>query len=304
MHPMKPDINIIDQQIVNLKQTRDVVLMPSLEAWQKYPWTQQFYKNKPELGYFLWIKKTQKQPLSSCISLEATGSQQRLSNLVVLEPSVSAKLNAVCNTLKPETTGTHHGKSQIILKKNSSLKINHQHVWGSKNLSLPQITFNLHQQSQLSYLYKNTTSPKKLSMKNKIFLKQGAKAETKIIIDSKEGQVDIDESLYLNGSHSSGTMILRLLARDKARFSAKSKIEAKQAGKGHLDCQGLLIGDNAQIDLIPQLINKNKQALITHEASIGRIEKEKLEYLQSRGFTHKKAIDLIVKGFLKLPLDK
>lgn len=296
---MNTNINIIDQQIINLKQKNGVILLSSNNAWKKYSWTRQFFKKKPKLGYFVWIKKSQIQPLSSCISLEAVGSQQKLINLIIVESNVKAKIQAVCNTLNPQTTGSHQGSSQIILKKRSFLKINHQHNWGSKNLVLPEISFYLEKQAKMSYLYKNLTSPKKMTVKNKIYLKKEAKAESKIIIKSKSGKVNIDEALYLNGADSSGTMILKLLAQEKAKFKANSKIIAKKAGKGHLDCQGLLISNKAQINLTPQLVNKNKNALITHEASIGRIEKEKLEYLQSRGFSQKQAIDLIVRGFIK-----
>jgi len=294
------NIKIIDQKIINLNSDRGINLMSAPDAYEKYSWTHKYFKTKPSLGYFIWIKKSQKKPLSSCISLEAVNSNQKLNNLTVVEPNVKAKLNALCNTLNPQTTGTHQGTSTIILKQSSSLKINHQHKWGNKNLVLPQVNFKLHPSSSLSFVYKNITSPKRLKITSKFDLAKSAKAESKIIIQSKSGQVNIDESLHLNGKDSSGTMVLKLLGDKKAKIKAKSKIIANSPGKGHLDCQGLLIGDDAQIDLIPQLVNKNKNALLTHEASIGRIEKQKLQYLQTRGFSQKQAIDLIVKGFLNL----
>jgi hypothetical protein len=49
-----------------------------------------------------------------------------------------------------------------------------------------------------------------------------------------------------------------------------------------------------------EALRKQNKALITHEASIGRVSEEELNYLRSRGLTEKEAIDLIVRGFLKL----
>ncbi|PIZ89560.1 MAG: hypothetical protein COX89_00870 [Candidatus Nealsonbacteria bacterium CG_4_10_14_0_2_um_filter_37_10] len=48
------------------------------------------------------------------------------------------------------------------------------------------------------------------------------------------------------------------------------------------------------------LICQNKEAQITHEASIGKISEEELNYLRMRGLTEKEAIDLIVTGFLTI----
>jgi hypothetical protein len=66
-----------------------------------------------------------------------------------------------------------------------------------------------------------------------------------------------------------------------------------------LDCQGLLVDKEAKISLIPQLVCKNKEAQITHEASIGKINEEQLTYLRMRGLAETQAIDLIINGFLK-----
>ena len=69
-------------------------------------------------------------------------------------------------------------------------------------------------------------------------------------------------------------------------------------GRGHLDCQGLVVGEKAMIRLVPSLVVKNKNALLTHEASIGKISEDELNYLRSRGLNKSEAIDLIVSGFL------
>ncbi len=61
---------------------------------------------------------------------------------------------------------------------------------------------------------------------------------------------------------------------------------------------GLLLDGNSSIDAVPELLNKNKDATLTHEASIGRISEEELSYLRSRGLTEDEAIGLIVTGFL------
>lgn len=84
----------------------------------------------------------------------------------------------------------------------------------------------------------------------------------------------------------------------KSRIIAHSKMIANDARTGHLDCMGLLLAEDSSINAIPELVNKHKDASLTHEASVGKISEEVLNYLRNRGLTEAQAIDLIVSGFL------
>jgi Fe-S cluster assembly scaffold protein SufB len=61
---------------------------------------------------------------------------------------------------------------------------------------------------------------------------------------------------------------------------------------------GLLLSDSGSIVAEPKLVNRNKDASLTHEASVGKISEDILNYLRSRGLTEDQAIDLVVTGFL------
>lgn len=299
------DFLLVDHTIQNINQISGAVLLSSPVAWQKYNWTRKLFNNKPEEGYFLWLKKSQPKPLTSCISLETGGTKQSLINLIVVDSQVKLKIMAVCNALKENLTGQHKGISKIFIKQKGELEIIHQHSWGKQDLVWSQIDFHLQAGAKIKYNYYNFKPAKKLEINNKIFLADKAKGNFFLGAEANQSSIKINESLFLEGKDSKGSLFLRLVGRKKSLIKASSKIIASQAGRGHLDCQGLLVGRQAKIDLIPQLTNKNKQALITHEASIGRIEKDKLEYLQSRGLSEKKATNLIVQGFFhleKLPL--
>ena len=294
----KIDFHLVDQKIKNISQTPGVVLLSSPEAWKKYPWTRKFFTKRPQLGYFLWAKKSPRVCLSSCISLASCGLKQELTNLIVVEPGVKARIMAACNALTKTLGGIHIGKSKVVVKEKGFLEIIHQHSWGGKDIVSAKIDFFVKKGASLNYVYKNLSTPKRLEMRSRIYLKERAKADSQIIIEAEESKIGIDETLLLKNQDAGGSLALRLVGKRKADIKAVSKIVAQDAGRGHLDCQGLLVDKKAKISLTPKLINKNHQALITHEASIGRIEKEKLEYLQSRGLSEEKAINLLVKGFL------
>ena len=114
----KPDFFLVDHKIKNINQQKGTVLIPGILAWEKYSWTREFFEQKPKLGYFLWVKKSPKTALSSCISLDNFKVKQELTNLIIIEPKVKVEIQSICNTLSKKLFGTHIGKSTIVIKKN------------------------------------------------------------------------------------------------------------------------------------------------------------------------------------------
>jgi Fe-S cluster assembly scaffold protein SufB len=75
--------------------------------------------------------------------------------------------------------------------------------------------------------------------------------------------------------------------------------------RAHVDCAGILVNPdrtNGVIESIPGLQCHHPDAQMSHEASIGRIAPEQVEYLQARGLSETDAISLIIRGFLDVDL--
>lgn len=65
-----------------------------------------------------------------------------------------------------------------------------------------------------------------------------------------------------------------------------------------MDCVEIVQG-NAKAKAIPIVDVLNESAKVTHEASIGRIDKKQVETLMARGLEEEKAIDMVVGGILR-----
>ncbi|MEM6382564.1 MAG: SufD family Fe-S cluster assembly protein [Pseudomonadota bacterium] len=72
---------------------------------------------------------------------------------------------------------------------------------------------------------------------------------------------------------------------------------------GFLGCDGLLLSSDGEITATPALKAKSAEAVLSHEASVGMIDKDKLAYLMASGLDEDRARDLIVQGFLNLKDD-
>jgi len=70
--------------------------------------------------------------------------------------------------------------------------------------------------------------------------------------------------------------------------------------KGHIECLGLLLSPKAVISSIPIITSRKQGALLSHEAAIGLIADEEIDYLMSRGFTEEEAKAVLVRGFMSI----
>lgn len=289
----------IDHRIKKIEEKKGIVVLSSPEAWKKIKLSREYFEKKPKEGYFIWVKKQVNFPLFTCLSIATKRTRQDLQNLLIIEKNLKISLQGTCNALKKNLAGFHKAEGKIILKENSVLKYEHFHSWGQEDVIEPNYEFILEKNSKLDYFYKNPFTPKKLKINTIFSILGNSSCNVEIFINCLKTQAEIKDSLILKEKGASGTVKLRLVGRKDSKISACSQILAEAESKGHLDCQGLLVDDESEILLRPELVCKNKKAQVTHEASIGRISEEQLSYLRMRGLSEREAINLIVSGFFQ-----
>lgn len=275
-----------------------ILILSSNEAYLTLPWCRKYFQKEPTEGYFIYITKTPKKTLLTNTLICSSNIVQSPTNLIIIEENISAKLYNTCASTKPNLNGKHFGQTKIIVKNNASLTLNHFQNWGKKDTVVSQTDLILNQNSEVVFNQKCSNVPKILKMTNRNFLAENTSLNYLTHLLSNSGNIKIYDDTYLNGEKSKGISRIRLIGKKNSNIYARSRMIANTSGTGHVDCMGLLLDQNSIITAIPELINKNKEASLTHEASIGKISDEILYYLRSRGLTEDQAIDLVVNGFL------
>jgi len=288
-----------DHKVKKILEVKGITILPSPQAWERFIWTRKWFGKKPKEGYFIWVKEQTDFPLTTCVTIASPKISQNLTNLLVIEKNIKTEANVLCNAAKGNLCGSHRAQGKLILKEGSFLKYNHFHKWGEKDLVEPNYEFILEKDSKLIYNYQNLLPPKNLRLITAFHNKENSSVQANFVINSLNSKTELKESIFLEGKNSQGILKLRLVGKKEGQIEAKSTILATSPSRGHLDCQGLLVDRKSKISLIPELICQNKLAQITHEASIGRISEEELNYLRMRGLSEEEAINLIVSGFLK-----
>ncbi|MCF0121201.1 MAG: SufD family Fe-S cluster assembly protein, partial [Oscillospiraceae bacterium] len=101
----------------------------------------------------------------------------------------------------------------------------------------------------------------------------------------------------LNGEDSSVQLISRSVAKDNSRQVFSPLVVGKAACRGHVQCDSILIG-NGQVKSVPAIEAECPDAILMHEAAIGKIAGDQIIKLQTLGLTEEEAEQEILDDFL------
>lgn len=104
--------------------------------------------------------------------------------------------------------------------------------------------------------------------------------------------------VVLEGDDAGCDLVSRSVARDSSRQEFYSRIIGKSRCHGHSACDAI-IAEDAIVTAAPQLDALNPDAMLIHEAAIGKIAGEQILKLRTLGLTEEEAEARIVAGFLK-----
>ena len=102
----------------------------------------------------------------------------------------------------------------------------------------------------------------------------------------------------LDGDNASADVVSRGVAKDKSYQKLDLRIVGNAACHGHTECDSIIM-DEGRILAVPSLEANNVDAMLVHEAAIGKIAGDQLIKLMTLGLTEKEAEEQIVNGFLK-----
>ena len=118
------------------------------------------------------------------------------------------------------------------------------------------------------------------------------------ILTEGEQQARTDFDVQLDGEGSGADIISRSVARGHSRQQYRSQIIGNARCTGHSECDAIIMG-NAKVKAIPGIEAASEDAMLVHEAAIGKIAGEQLLKLRTLGLTEEEAEARIVAGFLK-----
>lgn len=317
------DHSVIYKKLSKLYEGK-VELMSTLEAIQLYDWLEDYYWRivapdtdkytaqvalNPTHGYFIRILPGQKldYPIQSCLMIAEGYISQNVHNIVIVEEGAELHIITGCSLSKSDATGIHLGISEFYVKKGGKLFFTMIHNWAENFYVRPRTAVLVEEDGLYVNNYALLKPVKSIQSFPTVYLK-GDRASAKfntVIYGLKDSYIDLGSKIIFEGKDTRGESIARTIADHRSVIYSRGDLIAKTKDycMGRLDCRGIIFSRDAAIYAIPQLISYGAdKADLSHEASIGPISEEQVEYLMSRGMAKDEAVSLITSGFLTLDI--
>jgi len=253
-------------------------------------------------GYVIIVEKNCKveKPIQACLYLATESFLQTPHNIIIIEDNAEANLITGCTV--GAHRGAHLGISEFYVGKNARLTFTMIHSWGPLVDVRPRTGVVVDEGGVFISNYISLRPVNTVQMFPKAVLK-GEKASATfntLIYGLGKSFYDLGAKAILKAPKTTAQISSKVVATGSSTVISRGLIIAEADDvKGHYECRGLMLSDKASIRTIPELETKVKNAELTHEAAIGRINVNELAYLMSRGFTEEEATAMIVKGFLE-----
>ena len=130
-------------------------------------------------------------------------------------------------------------------------------------------------------------------------LKAGAKLIVKERLMTHGSQNAVSSyQVNLNGAGATADVVSRSVARDDSNQTFNARITGNAPCSGHTECDSIIM-DRGHILAIPSLEANDIDAMLVHEAAIGKIAGDQLTKLMTLGLTEAEAEEQIINGFLR-----
>jgi len=299
-----------------------VEVMPVSQALDKYDWVSDYfwkaqavdadkYTANVELsdndGYFIRSLKGQKTvyPVQACLFLKKPKAVQNVHNIIIAEEDSELHIITGCATSNSNEPGLHLGVSEFFIKKNAKVTFTMIHSWNPSIAVRPRTTTIIEEGGLFLSNYLLMKPVNNLQMNPAAYC-VGENATVRfnsILVAGKDTNLDIGSRVFLNSVKARTEIISRAITTG-GKIVARGYIEGNAPDvKGHLECRGLILGEKGIIHAIPELKGSLAGIDLSHEAAVGKIAEEEVEYLMSRGLTRDQATAAIVRGFLRVDVE-
>ena len=197
----------------------------------------------------------------------------------------------------------HDGVHRFFVGKNSKVKYVEKH-YGSgtgagKRILNPTTEVNLDESSIMEMEMVQIKGVDSTNRKTLATLK----AEAKLFVRERLMTHGVQQALSayhvsLDGENSKADVVSRSVAKEKSYQKLDLCIVGNAACHGHTECDSIIM-DSGKILAVPSLEANHVDAMLVHEAAIGKIAGDQLIKLMTLGLTEKEAEEQIINGFLK-----
>ena len=264
-------------------------------------------------GSFVYIPKGVRCPmeLSTYFRINARNTGQFERTLIVAEDDSYVSYLEGCTAPQRDENQLHAAIVEIVVLKNAEVKYSTVQNWypGDKDGKGGVYNFVTKraacrgENSKISWTQVETGSA--VTWKYPSCVLQGDNSVGEfysVAITNNRQQADTGTKMIHIGKNTTSKIISKGISAGFSNQTYRGLVKVAPNARGarnYSQCDSLLIGENCGSHTVPYIENRNKTAVIEHEATTSKISDEQMFYCLQRGIGEEEAVSLIVNGFCK-----
>lgn len=304
----------------NTKTDKDIIFTSTDDALKKYPELFKKYfntlvnykENKYTAlngalwsgGSFIYIPPHTKldRPLQSYFRIDSESLGQFERTIIIVDDYSSLEYIEGCTAKSYSTTSLHAGVVEIFVGKHAHMRYSTIQNWSKDVYNLVTKRSIVDDGGHMEWIDGNIGSCVTMKYPCSILKGDNSSARSMSIAYAKDSQVlDAGAKMIHLGKNTKSIIISKSIASNGGTSNYRGLVKiSKNASNSQafVKCDTLMLDEYSKSDTYPKNVLNNNSSYIEHEASISKVNEEKLNYLMSKGLSENVSKDLIITGFI------
>lgn len=255
-------------------------------------------------GTFIYVPKgvTIDRPLQSYFRLNTKNMGQFERTLIIVDDDSHIHYMEGCTAVYHTTSSLHAAVVEIFVGKNASCRYTTIQNWASNIYNLVTKRAIVDENGKMEWIDGNIGSKTNMKYPSCILKGQGASGNCISVAVASKGQIqDAGAKMIHLAPNTTSNIISKSISANGGISNYRGTVKiSKEAtnSKSTVKCDTILLDKNSKSDTIPKNIVENSSSYLLHEATVSKLDEEKLFYLMSRGLDEEKAKELLIIGFI------
>lgn len=255
-------------------------------------------------GSFIYVPKGVKvnAPLQAYFRINSKNMGQFERTLIIADEGAEVTYYEGCTSPVYSSDSLHAAVVELVAKKNAKIRYTTIQNWSSNVYNLVTKRAIAHENATVEWIDGNLGSKLTMKYPSVFLMGKNAKADILSVAFSGKGQhQDAGGKVLHLAPNTTSRIISKSISKAGGRSSYRGLVHVGKNATGvkaTVRCDALLLDKASRSDTYPTMQIEEQDAVIAHEATVGKIGEEQLFYLMARGLTETEAMSMIVLGFM------
>ena len=255
-------------------------------------------------GTFIYVPKgiTIDRPLQSYFRLDTKHMGQFERTLIIVDNDSHIHYMEGCTAVYHTESSLHAAVVEIFVGKNASCRYTTIQNWANNIYNLVTKRAIVETNGKMEWIDGNIGSKTNMKYPSCILKGKGASGNCiSIAVASKNQIQDAGAKMIHLAPNTTSNIISKSIAASGGISNYRGTVKiCKDAinSKSTIKCDTIILDKDSKSDTIPKNIVENQSSYLKHEATVSKLDEEKLFYLMSRGLDEEKAKELLIIGFI------